>query len=636
MLSPSGITFRLKQEAANLFLLATRPGLRAPAQPRPLALLPDPLPVAAALRSSPFAREIVRLADSILGHRIPLLAHTVDTGPRIDWRRDYVHHVSTPPVYFRRIPYLDFARAGDHKVVWEMNRHQHMLLLAQAWLLTSDDRYLARIVSHLESWWEQNHFQRGINWASALEVAFRAISWIWVFHWTGHTMTPGFRSRLLEELYRHGLHLEFNLSVYFSPNTHLLGEAVALHALGVLFPGWPRSSGWRRLGRKHILEQMDRQVLADGFHFELSPYYHLYALDMFVFHHLLEPLPCPRLATLRAMADCLDLVAGPARRLPALGDDDGGRFFHPYGRRERFCRATLATCALLFPGAQWRFDPGDLAEQAAWWLGAQALDQVPGPPCARASRLLPSAGLAVMTSGDLHVLADAGPFGEGNAGHSHADTLSVTARRGDEEILIDAGTFTYVSDPGWRDWFRGTAAHNTIRIAGLDQAVAAGPFRWTQKPAAAVPAWTSNPESDYLAASCSYRGFTHRRRVWLLKSEELLVVCDEIAGPPGGHELEQFWHLATAAAAVRLSLAGAGPPEHSEGGEHGWRSTVFGSKEPAPVICLRRTGALPAVLAAALDLSSAPQPASLTLEPGGVLRWRRGAREFRLPIKENR
>ncbi len=43
-----------------------------------------------------------------------------------------------------------------------------------------------------------------------------------------------------------------------------------------------------------------------------------------------------------------------------------------------------------------------------------------------------------------------------------------------EEILVDAGTYTYV-EPQWRDWFRATAAHNTVRIDGRDQAVAAGP-----------------------------------------------------------------------------------------------------------------------------------------------------------------
>ncbi len=161
--------------------------------------------------------------------------------PRFDWRRDYRHGKESGTAYFRRIPYLDFAAVGDHKFIWELNRHQHLVLLAQAYLLTKDERYSREIFREIDSWIEQNPFQRGINWTSALEVAFRALSWIWVYHFVGSEMSDRFRRNFLTALYRHGRHLYENLSVYFSPNTHLLGEAVALHALGALFPNFKGS-----------------------------------------------------------------------------------------------------------------------------------------------------------------------------------------------------------------------------------------------------------------------------------------------------------------------------------------------------------------------------------------------------------
>src|SRR5215471_15103378 len=110
------ILFRLRQETGNLAMLAFPPRL---------ARLDSPPPAVAA---SP-APDI---ADSILRHRFLLLGVTIDTGPEIDWRRDYLHGITTGTPYFRRVPYLDFARAGDHKVIWELNRHQHLVLLAQA------------------------------------------------------------------------------------------------------------------------------------------------------------------------------------------------------------------------------------------------------------------------------------------------------------------------------------------------------------------------------------------------------------------------------------------------------------------------------------------------------------------------
>ncbi len=80
-------------------------------------------------------------------------------------------------------------------------------------------------------------------------------------------MEPDFRRRFLDALYRHTLHIVTNLSIYFSPNTHLIGEAVVLHALGVLFPEFRGASGFERIGREVVAAQMDRQVRDDGNYF---------------------------------------------------------------------------------------------------------------------------------------------------------------------------------------------------------------------------------------------------------------------------------------------------------------------------------------------------------------------------------
>ena len=161
------------------------------------ALLPDAAAVAAALRDTNYAAEVARIADQILLHRFPILGVTVETGPAIDWRRDYLNKMSTGTPYFRRVPYLDFSRAGDHKVIWELNRHQHLTLLAQAFLLTGRREYLDEAFRQIGSWLDANPFLRGINWASALEVAFRALSWAWLWHMAGSQMPDALRARFL-------------------------------------------------------------------------------------------------------------------------------------------------------------------------------------------------------------------------------------------------------------------------------------------------------------------------------------------------------------------------------------------------------------------------------------------------------
>src|SRR5208282_5384269 len=78
-----------------------------------------------------------------------------------------------------KIDFLDFSAVGDHKIVWELNRHQHLVTLAKAWLLTGQADYAKEVVAQWYSWQKANPYPLGVNWASALEVGFRSISWIW-------------------------------------------------------------------------------------------------------------------------------------------------------------------------------------------------------------------------------------------------------------------------------------------------------------------------------------------------------------------------------------------------------------------------------------------------------------------------
>ena len=595
MRSPLELAYRLRQELINVKLLYRPPHWKPRGCIPPLPGFPEPASVAASLHGTVFAEDIKRLADDILAHRFPLFETHVAMGPEIEWRRDYMNRKVTGTQYFRSVPYLNLRRTGDHKIIWELNRHQHLVLLAQAYVLFDEKLYLDELIHQIESWWNQNPFQRGINWASTLEVAFRAFSWIWILHLAADALPASFVTRLRESLFLHGRHIENNLSFYFSPNTHLLGEGVALHAIGVALPDAPFSARWTRLGAKVVEEQMTKQIRDDGTHFEQSTYYHLYALDMLLFHAVLAKPPEQYLSKLARMADYLDALLGHDRRLPFLGDDDGGRWFFPYGKRDEFGRATLATCSALLRRNDWQCEEGDFHSQACWWLDCAA---VANPESIFASRLFPDAGIAILRGASCKVIVDAGPFALGSAGHSHAGKLSVIVTAEDREILIDPGTFGYLGPE--RDRFRGTAAHNTIRIDGLDQAEPANPFRWAHPPQVRILQWASSETGDILQAQCAYRGFLHRRHVQMVIGAErdplALLILDEISGPPGVHTLEQFWHLGDDSAVDML--VSLDTPELIAG----WHSHCYCQKRAAPVLYIRKECALPARFAAVIRL----------------------------------
>jgi hypothetical protein len=605
MRSPKEIAFRLRQEWANLSLWLLPPEPDA-VRTSPLPL-PAPADFLALLRDTPYESRLLDTAERILEHRFPLLGiPELSFGPQIPWRRDPVHGQETGLRYFRRIPYLDFTRAGDHKLIWELSRHQHLVLLAQAWLLTRSAGYLAEIESQLDHWMQENPFQRGINWTSALEVAFRALSWLWIEHWIGTQLSPALHRRFLTSFYRHGCHLEQNLSVYFSPNTHLLGEAVVLHALGCLFAGNRRAAHWRNRGSSIAIEEMDRQVRPDGAHFEQSTYYHVYALDMFLFHALLNPdVPPSYRAKLARMAEYLDACLPPNQALPFLGDDDGGRFFHPYGARPGFALGALAAAGAFFQRPGWIRSLDACREQSVWWFGAPAPQSPPATAPCPVSRLFPDTGMAVLRAGNVHVLCDAGPFGALSAGHSHSDTLSIVATQGDEELLIDSGTFTYVSDPAQRAAFRGSAAHNTVRIDGLDQARPRNSFAWFHPPQVELLAWDSNAVRDSIDATCRYAGFTHRRTIYFHKPDFLLVLDRIGGGDAAPHHVEQFWHLPAPPQALAPATYAIGGNavlllSHPAEAVPGFRSRAFASREPSTTLRVTRHAAFPLTLAAAI------------------------------------
>ena len=111
--------------------------------------------------------------------------------------------------------------------------------------------------------WSKIRREWGSTGSAAWSSPSASMSWIWAFHFfrDSDSFTPDLFHKALKFLYLHGRHIEKYLSTYYSPNTHLTGEALGLYYLGTQLPFFERSGQWRKLGEDILLAELDRQVL---------------------------------------------------------------------------------------------------------------------------------------------------------------------------------------------------------------------------------------------------------------------------------------------------------------------------------------------------------------------------------------
>jgi uncharacterized heparinase superfamily protein len=564
-----------------------------------------------------FERKVLDQADQILDHRISLLGYgPLDHGREIDWQRDVVSGIRCPLRPWPGIDYQDFNAVGDSKVTAELSRHQFLVVLAKAWLLTGNEAYLTKLQSIYYDWHRKNPYPLGINWASSLEVAFRSFSWIWVRELlSGCDSAAQLRRDISHALAFNAWYIRRYLSTYFSPNTHLQGEAAALFFIGTLYPALPGASDWRETGRKLLLEHALAKVLPDGAYFEQSTYYHVYALDFFLHARRLaecnrSPFPSGFDAVLVEMLKQLSFLcqAGPP---PCFGDDDGGRVFDPSrNRAEHLCDPLAIGTAMYHLDILKRPGVG-ITEEMLWLLGEPGLRAFSA--CSewkgRSSAKFPHAGLYVLHAGGAsrsQVVMDAGPLGGGSGGHGHADALSLTLNLDGKPLLVDPGAHIYFGPGSERERFRTTQAHNTLTVDRLSQAEPRGPFSWFRWPEVAIETAAFTPEFDFIAAS--HDGYarlqppaTHRRTLFTPR-EGFWFVLDELASD-GPHDYDLRWHLAPGAEVTHQDEDGwiveLGESRlHLLTASNGWRCTVeagwfspsYGRKQAAPVLTATKKG----------------------------------------------
>jgi hypothetical protein len=565
-MTPAEIPHRLVR---TLLAHAEGAGLLAPAAvPRPdLALTPRSwVDTTAKVDASRY----LYAADRIAAGKLDVFAlRDIDLGSPPRWNRDPKTGVEAPLTFGKLLNYRDPKLVGDIKYLWELNRHLHLVTLAQAYALSGDAKYFRVIREHLESWFAACPYGMGPNWSSALEAAIRLINWSATWQLLGAAHSPLFedvagsrlQQRWLESVYRHAQFVQSYFSLYSSANNHLIGEAAGLFIAAQTWPHWPRAVNWRRTAKAILEREALQQNTADGVNREQAVSYQQFVLDLLLLCLLAGKANARWFSVayesrIEAMLEYLASIMDVGGNVPMIGDADdalaiglGQPPFSPY-------RSLLATGAILFHSGEFKAKAGALDDKTRWLLGNEADALFEKVSTAQAKlpvrQAFPEGGYYILgcnfeTKNEIRLVVDAGPVGyQTIAAHGHADALAFTLSVGGLEFLIDPGTYAYHTQGAWRGYFRGTSAHNTVCVDGEDQSQPGGNFIWLKKARAGCSSWLSTVEHDIFEGwQDGYMRLTdpvmHRRRIALDKTARRLVIEDTLQ-MEGEHDIKLLFH----------------------------------------------------------------------------------------------
>ncbi len=527
-----------------------------------------------------------------------------------------------------RIEWPEVDSHGDANWQHYMHSNRYITPLTKAYLYTGREDYMKAAAEFITGWIGGNEVGSSeVAW-NGMTTSQRIMQWLFYLpvaktshSWEERNFVPVITSMKgqIEFLARY---LEKDQA-----NNHLLFNLITLITFCVYWPEF-RSSATQKRGALELLErEVERQVHEDGVSAEQSAHYHLIVLWGLL--RLIRFLgtnnePCPELILdrCRSMTDALIALRRPDGKLPMLADSES---------ESELCGPddVIALSAVIFDDPRYRGMCGNPGERVLWYLGAEGIERFDNMESRSFEKstvsAFPKGGYFVVEkegngSGERDYLVfDCGPMGlHRNPAHGHSDALSFEWHSAGTPLVVDPGTYTYAGDP-WRDYFRGTSAHNTICVDGENQSELWGASRVAGMANAVADKTVS--VGDLVAVSGSHDGYLRLKkgpiRHWRMiacPERSRLVIWDVLEGD-GFHTYDLLLHLADAEitrvgqtgfrasvqdavmdvdllhpddTVMEIAFGEVSPPQ-------GWISYWYGEKYPASVLRYSITGPAPMV-----------------------------------------
>jgi len=469
----------------------------------------------------------------------------------IDWHKDPISGEVFPSVFYRKINIRGNPNLSA-KHVWELNRLQFLTNVCQNYSVTKNWEDLNLFIEINKSWSAQNPYLKGINWYSNIEVNLRLITWFlcWEILDADNLLDEDenfndfVKRDWMQLIYEHCLYSFEHPSKYSSANNHLISEYAGLF---IASSKWKfRESGkWITYSQKGLEKEIINQHSKNGVNKEEAAEYIQFITDFFLLSDIVAEKTGRRFSDpykqqlykifcyIYIMLDCNG-------NYPKYGDEDDGKCFilNFDGKRNNF-KSLLTSGAIMFSDPEFKSKSNSFDVKNQLLFGSsvkKAFEAIPETINTESSTFLREEGHFFFRKMDndkeilLHF--DAAPLGYLSiAAHGHADALSFILHVDGQPFFIDPGTYTYHTEPVWRNYFVGTLAHNTIRINQKDQALNGGSTLWAEHYKTKVLDIKS--ENDNESVTATHDGYLkenaqHIREIRFDKVNDEFQITDQI------------------------------------------------------------------------------------------------------------
>ena len=423
---------------------------------------------------------------------------------------------------------VDFdPELGDIKGVWEASRFDWVLCFAQN-AAAGNKEALVRLNDWLTDWSLNNPPYLGVNWKCGQEASIRVMHLaIASLILQQHSIAS---SILMSLVKAHLQRIEPTISYAIAQdNNHGTSEAAALFIGGswLILTGDKSGDKYYRKGRKWLENRAERLIEQDGGFSQYSTTYHRVMLDTYsmveVWRKKLELKPFSQhlYNKLSAATNWLyQLIQFENGDTPNLGANDGARLLPLTANDYRDFRPSVQLASILFNNKR------ALEQEGDWNLPLRWLNlEIPNELIScQSSSHFSNSGYFVLRNIDAFVMLS---YPKYRFRPSQADALHLDFWSKGENLLCDAGTYSYNAGEKYIEYFGGTKAHNTIEFDDRDQMPRLSRFL--------LGSWLTCKRAIFsdvkLTCTASYKDFKsacHERSVTLLNSE--LKVVDKIKG----------------------------------------------------------------------------------------------------------